>query len=157
MDVYRLTTRLPALNLSCLRALISGGEANLVETCEKLVTALSEYGAPASFIRPGFGMTETCAGAIYNPVDCPEYDASYRNEFACVGDCVSGISMRISDEGHLELQGPIVFRGYYNNDGQSRAAFTSDGWFRTGDIGYLDEYDRLHITGREKDLLIVRG
>jgi long-subunit acyl-CoA synthetase (AMP-forming) len=148
---------LTELDLSCLRSLISGGEANLVETCEKLTQCLSAFGTSKAFIRPGFGITETCAGAIYNAVDCPEYDVLWKNEFACLGECIPGIQMRISDEGELELWGNIVFRGYYNNDGESHAAFTDDGWFRTGDVGYLDEYDRLHLTGREKELVIVSG
>ncbi len=53
------------LNLSSLRALISGGEANVVKTCVALQDLLAAYGAPEAFIRPGFGMTETCAGSIY--------------------------------------------------------------------------------------------
>ncbi len=53
------------LKLSSLRALISGGEANVVKTCVALQDLLAAYGAPEAFIRPGFGMTETCAGSIY--------------------------------------------------------------------------------------------
>lgn len=61
------------LDLSCLRALISGGEANVVETCAALTGLLSQHGASKNIIRPGFGMTETCAGMIYGQ-DCPSYD-----------------------------------------------------------------------------------
>lgn len=61
------------LDLSYLRFLGSGREANPVETCAAVSKSLTAYGAPGNLITPGFGMTDTCAGAIYN-IDCPRYD-----------------------------------------------------------------------------------
>ena len=124
----------PIFNISSLRALISGGEANIVETCIKLTDLLRRFGAPTSFIRPGFGMTETCAGAIYNSKDCPTYDIVGNAEFACLGDCMPGIRMRIvrSDQkkaspneiGMLELAGPVIFNQYYANQGATAASMS---------------------------------
>ena len=153
------------VNLSCLRALISGGEVNVVETCDALTSLLRPRHAPASFIRPGFGMTETCAGSIYG-LDCPAYDLSKKHEFTCLGKCIPGLSMRISNEGKiagtnevgdLELHGPILFNEYYNNEKATSEAFTSDGWFMTGDRGRIDANGQLNLAGRAKESIIING
>ncbi len=62
---------------------------------------------------------------------------------------------KISDEGEILVKGPTVFKGYYKSDEENDLAFTSDGFFRTGDIGIFDEDGYLRITGRIKDLLIT--
>ncbi|PVH79773.1 putative non-ribosomal peptide synthase-like protein [Cadophora sp. DSE1049] len=155
------------LDLSCLRALISGGEANVVQTCADLTRLLQSYNAPENFIRPGFGMTETCAGSIYNAVDCPAYDIAQSSEFANLGQSIPGLRMRIvrkdgshahqGEIGELQVSGPVLFPGYYNNRGETEKAYTADSWFRTGDKGTMDTNGRLCLTGREKDLVIVNG
>ncbi|OKL62274.1 hypothetical protein UA08_02861 [Talaromyces atroroseus] len=83
------------LDLSCLTCILSGGEANVVETADALSRHLSKFGAPRCCIISAFGMTETCAGAILN-VEYPEYDIRRGYEFASVGMCCSGIEMRIN-------------------------------------------------------------
>ncbi|KAL3426979.1 nonribosomal peptide synthetase [Phlyctema vagabunda] len=153
-------------DLSSLKALISGGESNVVDTCVTLTQLLKRHHAPESFIRPGFGMTETCAGSIYSK-NCPKTDIMKDSEFASLGHCISGIAMRIVRQGNiladvdevgaLEVKGPIVFQGYYNNDEATSNAFTEDQWFRTGDLARLDGSGALHITGREKETLLING
>jgi acyl-CoA synthetase (AMP-forming)/AMP-acid ligase II len=153
-------------DLSRFRAFISGGESNVVETCVKLTSLLQEYGAPPSFIRPGFGMTESCAGSIYS-LECPAYDVSSKDEFACLGHCIPGIEMRIVEEngmevdanklGELQIRGNVVFDQYHNDAHASHQSWTGDGWFRTGDRGFLDANRRLHLTGRDKDTVIING
>jgi long-subunit acyl-CoA synthetase (AMP-forming) len=155
------------VDLSSLRALISGGESNVVQTCSTLTDLLQHFGAPRSFIRPGFGMTETCAGSIYNAIDCPAYDLARNAEFACLGDCIPGIHFRFcrqdgsvaaDDEvGELQVTGELVFKGYYRDACNSAKSFTQDGWFKTGDRGYKDPNGRLHLTGRDKDTVIING
>jgi long-subunit acyl-CoA synthetase (AMP-forming) len=155
------------VDLSSLRAFISGGESNVVQTCSTLTDLLQHFGAPASFIRPGFGMTETCAGSIYNAVDCPAYDLGRNAEYACLGDCIPGIQFRFcrqdgsvapADEiGELQVTGEVVFKAYYNDTCSTTKSFTTDGWFRTGDRGYKDTNGRLHLTGRDKDTVIING
>jgi thioesterase domain-containing protein/acyl carrier protein len=154
-------------DLSSLRALVSGGESNVVDTCAKLSVQLQSYGAPGSFIRPGFGMTETCAGSIYNTLDCPEYDLSQGTEFCSLGECIPGIQMRImqpdgiessaNEIGLLEVSGPVVFSGYYHDENSTQQAFKSPRWFSTGDLGLLDSNGRLRLTGREKDTIVING
>ncbi|KAE9374207.1 putative non-ribosomal peptide synthase-like protein [Stipitochalara longipes BDJ] len=155
------------VDLSNLRALISGGESNVVQTCQTLTSLLQHLGAPDSFIRPGFGMTETCAGSIYNAVDCPGYDISRNAEFACLGECIPGIEFRIclqdgsvaaDDEvGDMQVRGEVVFKCYYNDKCSTMKSFTDDGWFKTGDRGFKDSNGRLHLTGRDKDSVIIHG
>ncbi|KAK0115934.1 hypothetical protein ONS95_012976 [Cadophora gregata] len=155
------------LDLSCLRALISGGEANVVQTCADLTKLLRHYNAPQSFIRPGTGMTETCAGSIYNVLDCPAYDVKQSSEFANLGQPIAGMFMRIvrmdgskahqGEIGELQVCGSVLFPGYFNNQEETQESYTTDGWFRTGDKGTLDTNGRLCLTAREKDLVIVNG
>lgn len=154
-------------DLSHLRALISGGESNVVATCEALNQELSRFGTHGEVIRPGFGMTETCAGSIYSRA-CPSYDLSQGLEFANLGTCIPGLEMRITklysmelaeagEHGHLQISGPVLFDHYFNNPEATREAFTSDGWFDTGDLGYIDKMGFLNLTGRTKDTIIVNG
>ena len=126
------------LDLGCLRFLGSGGEANPVESCFAVSKLLSAYGAPKSVIAPGFGMTETCAGAIYN-VNCPQYDLQNGLEFAALGNCMPDIKMRVTTSskpqrlaipnecGDLEVSGPVLFREYFNDGKATANAFTIDG------------------------------
>lgn len=144
------------LDLRKLRYLISGGEPNSVDTCIRMSKHLQNLGATTeNIITPGFGMTETCAGAIYSR-NCPAVDAQAGTEFAALGTCVPGIEMRVH-EGSLELSGPIVFHHYFNNADATREAFTEDGWFRTGDTATIDANNTLRLIGRSKDLIIVNG
>jgi hypothetical protein len=63
-------------NLSCLHVIVSGGEANVVKTCDAVSQLISQYNAPKNGTIPGFGMIETCAGCIYS-LSCPKYDLDH--------------------------------------------------------------------------------
>lgn len=151
-------------DLSCLRACISGGEATVTETARALSELVRQSGAPDAFIRPGFGMTETCAGSIYNN-QCPRVDVG--REFTSLGTCIPGLKMRIRLEdgslagvdcpGNLELSGSMLFKEYYNNPEATQAAFTVDGWFITGDLALIDDNGHLVLAGRSKETIIVNG
>ena len=151
------------LDLSCLRHIISGGEAIVVETAQRFLELLAPYGLRRSAVWPAFGMTETCAGSIYSTA-FPGGDAG--REFASLGLPVNGLQMRVVDDngavladgdaGELQLRGPMVFHRYYRNEAATQAAFTTDGWFRTGDLGRI-EAGQLHLVGRSKDSIIVSG
>ncbi|PWY65979.1 thioesterase domain protein [Aspergillus heteromorphus CBS 117.55] len=155
------------LDISCLRYIVSGGEANVVATCSRLSTLLARYGAPDNVIVPGFGMTETCAGCIYNRT-CPRYEMDQGYEFASMGTCIPGIEFRISSSagsirippgevGDLEVRGPVVFDSYYNDPTSTDQAFRSDGWFRTGDTGFIDGAGKLNLSGRTKEVICING
>ena len=74
-----------------------------------------------------------------------------------VGQPAPGCSARISEEGELQLKGANVFRGYHNLPDKTAEVFTEDGWFRTGDLGSIDDEGRITITGRKKDIIITAG
>jgi acyl-CoA synthetase (AMP-forming)/AMP-acid ligase II/thioesterase domain-containing protein len=151
------------LDLSSLRHIISGGEANLVETGRRFLDLLGPYGLGGNSLWPAFGMTETCAGSIYSRT-FPECYA--HREFASLGEPITGLQMRVVDDlgtplppgesGELQLRGPMIFTHYYNNDAATNAAFTAEGWFRTGDLGRIEE-GHLSLVGRSKDSIIVSG
>ncbi|KAB8068191.1 hypothetical protein BDV29DRAFT_195847 [Aspergillus leporis] len=155
------------LNLETLY-LDTGGEANVTEVCVALQLLLSHYGAPDEVFKPSFGMTETCAGCIFNS-QCPSYDRAEHLEFASLGECMPGVRMRVTrldgsgieaepgERGSLELTGDVVFEGYYNNPEATAEAFTSDGWFRTGDLAYIDRNGRLRLDGRTKEMINING
>ncbi|TVY93998.1 Didemethylasterriquinone D synthetase, partial [Lachnellula willkommii] len=155
-----------SLDLSYLRAFISGGEPNSVATAVKVTTLLQKYHAPTSFIRPGLGLTETCAGAVYNN-NCPSYDVLQNTEHCSVGFPTNAIQVRVvrsdttaaapNEIGSLQLSGPCVSKSYYNDPEVTSTSFTSDGWFKTGDLASIDSNGKLLLTGREKDSIIVNG
>ncbi|KAF2726952.1 putative non-ribosomal peptide synthase-like protein [Polyplosphaeria fusca] len=163
-------TPITDLDLGSLKYISTGGEVNTVKDCAKLAKFLTQYGAPVNVIVPGFGMTETCAGAIYN-VAFPQYDLDNGNEFASLGICMPGIRMRIAAAvnqedlpltgahrvGELEVSGNVVFKEYFNNPSDTSAAFTTDGWFKTGDQAFLDSRGNLHMIGRSKETINVNG
>jgi acyl-CoA synthetase (AMP-forming)/AMP-acid ligase II len=151
----------------------SGGEANDTKVAVNLERSLSNYGAPPNVIVPGFGMTETCAGCIYN-LECPDSDVADGNVFTSLGTCIAGAEMRVTrgdddhalqvcgimEQGRLEVRGSMVFRGYFNNPQATADAFVpSEGgsWFRTGDQAFLDQSGRLHMIGRIKETLNING
>ena len=168
LDTENLDPAIANLDLSCLRCITSGGEANPTETTDAVSKLLGIYGAPPNVLAPGFGMTETCAGSIYNG-DCPRYDVEHELEFTTLGTCIPGIQMRITvqseggriakpnERGDLEVSGPIVFKEYYNNAAATAEAFTSDGWFKTGDKALIDSVGMLNLAGRGKEQINING
>ncbi|WP_143723704.1 AMP-dependent synthetase/ligase [Bifidobacterium longum] len=97
----------------------------------------------------GYGMTETAAPFAATRVT--------DNVIGTVGQPAPGSSVRISDEGELQVKGPNVFRGYHNLPEKTAEAFTADGWLRTGDLASIDNEGRITITGRIKDIIITAG
>ncbi|KAG6355032.1 hypothetical protein INS49_004113 [Diaporthe citri] len=172
-------TNSPSWDLSNLTFLVSGGEANDIETCVAASSLLEKYGARRGVIAPGFGMTETCAGSIYN-VRCPDYDLANRYKVASLGKCINGMEMRVTvglsrrdgqpessafdavlaqpnQPGDLEVRGDMVFKEYYRNQAATADAFTPDGWFRTGDRAILDSDGSLCLVGRVKEVVNIQG
>ncbi|MDI6682072.1 non-ribosomal peptide synthetase [Leuconostoc suionicum] len=153
------------LNLSQVKRIISGGEANVTSTGEHFLSILAKYGLKKSVIWPAFGMTETCAGSIYSK----NFENEIGNqEFGSLGKPVPGLEIRIVNnedvpvengvKGELQMHGDLMFKKYHENPEATKAAFTDDGWFKTGDLGIIDpENGLLQLVGRSKDSIIVNG
>src|SRR6185369_17108576 len=80
-----------------------------------------------------------------------------RNRIGTVGPVIDGVSVRIAEDGEVLVKGDTVMKGYYNRPAENHEAFTNDGWFRTGDIGHIDEDGFLVITDRKKELIKTSG
>jgi len=99
-------------------------------------------------IDEGYGLTET------SPVIAVNVSSQHR--LGTVGKILSNLEVRIATDGELLVRGPSVFKGYWNMPEESAAAFEDD-WFKTGDIGHVDEHGYLSITDRKKDLIKTSG
>ena len=100
-------------------------------------------------ILEGYGLTETIGPVSVN--------TDWLNKIGTVGPPVCGNEIRIGQDGEIQTRGLGVFCGYHNNPQANAEAFTPDGWFRTGDIGSLDEDGYVRITGRMKELIVTAG
>jgi long-chain acyl-CoA synthetase len=125
-----------------LRSCITGGAA----LPDDIYLIFTGAGIP---IMQGYGLTETSPViSSNNPLDV---------KLGTVGKPIRNFKVRIATDGEIEAAGPGVMLGYYNNEAATRDAFTDDGWFRTGDIGHLDEDGFLVITDRKKELFKTSG
>ena len=125
-----------------MRLLVSGGAA----LSEELSYIYLGAGIP---IVQGYGLTETSPVITTSSID--------EIRPGTVGKAIPNVEIRIAEDGEIEVRGPNVMRGYYNKPEETRAVFTSDGWFKTGDVGALDKDGFLCITDRKKELFKTSG
>ncbi|HEV2799610.1 MAG TPA: long-chain fatty acid--CoA ligase [Pyrinomonadaceae bacterium] len=125
-----------------MRLFVSGGAA----LPEEIGYIFLGAGLP---IVQGYGLTETspviAAGTLED------------NRIGTVGRPIKNVEVRIASDGEIETRGPNIMRGYYKKPAETRAVFTDDGWFKTGDIGLLDADGFLKITDRKKELFKTSG
>jgi long-chain acyl-CoA synthetase len=125
-----------------MRLLVSGGAA----LSEDLAYIYVGAGIP---IVQGYGLTETSPVITTSSIDDIRPGT--------VGKAIPNVEIRIAEDGEIEVRGPNVMQGYYNKPEETRAVFTSDGWFKTGDVGALDKDGFLCITDRKKELFKTSG
>jgi len=152
-------------DLSSMRFMVSAAEQIVARTVRQFLYMLAPHGLASNSIHPAFGMSETCSGITWSKRFSLE-TSSDTIRFVELGAPIPSASIRIVDAdnrvlkegeiGRLQLKGPSVTSGYFENPERNREAFTSDGWFDTGDLGFLLE-GRLTLTGREKEEIIING
>ena len=135
-----------ALVYSKIREGLGGGTQRFSAGGAPLAPELAEFfWSVGVTIHQGYGLTET------SPVVTANTPAA--NKIDTVGRPIPNVQVRIAEDGEILVKGPNVMQGYYRKPEATREVFTSDGWFRTGDIGRLDEDGYLIITDRKKELL----
>jgi long-chain acyl-CoA synthetase len=100
-------------------------------------------------VLEGYGLTETTAGATLNLIGAQRVGS--------VGRPIPGTSVKIAEDGEVLLRGPIVMDGYWQNQAANDEVFDSERWFKSGDLGKLDEEGFLYIVGRKKELIVTAG
>jgi fatty-acyl-CoA synthase len=141
---------------SSIRFITGGGEKTPVTLIERLLAAF-----PGARFADAYGLTETVSGDTFND------RAHMVSKIGSVGKPVLNLEVKIvgpddaeagpGGQGEVLLRGPKVVSGYWNNPEATAAAFTADGWFRTGDIGHLDSGGYLYIDDRKKDMIVSGG
>ncbi|KAG1835392.1 atromentin synthetase [Suillus subalutaceus] len=152
-DLEKRTDLFGCFDLSSIKRINSGGEAVVSKTAKAFAAMMKKFSKNSSsfVISAGFGMTETCAGCIYNPVDVLASEPAH--EFLDLGRPINGCEMRIVDP----VDG-VTLRpdGEIGELQDTSSSFVEGGWFRTGDVGII-ENGVMRLRGRIKDTLIVHG
>lgn len=100
-------------------------------------------------ILEGYGLTETSPVISVNSFG--------RIKIGTVGHVLDNLDVKIQEDGEITVKGPSVFKGYFKNEEMTKDAFTAEGYFRTGDIGHIDDEGYLHITDRKKEMFKTSG
>ncbi|MGZ4836676.1 MAG: AMP-dependent synthetase/ligase, partial [Terriglobales bacterium] len=137
------------LVFSKVRAGLGGKAEEFISGGAPLGRELAEWYADIGIqIHEGYGLTET------SPVIAVNTPGAHK--LGTVGKPLANVEVRIADDGEVLVRGPSIFKGYWNRPEETRNAFV-DGWFKTGDIGHLDNDGYLSITDRKKDLIKTSG
>jgi acyl-CoA synthetase (AMP-forming)/AMP-acid ligase II len=172
-------------NLSSIKFMMNAGEQVTLPVVSDFLARTEPFGIRSEAMQPAFGMAEVCTcmtyqnnfstetgvrrfkksslGALLQKADASDPAAV---TFVDLGPPVPGVEIRITDKenkvvpegviGRFQIRGAVVTPGYLFNDAANQEAFVGDGWFNSGDLGFILE-GRLTLTGREKEMIIVRG
>lgn len=142
------------LDFSTLKVSLGGGMAVQKAVADKWRTVT---GKP---LIEAYGLTETSPAACINPLTLPEYNGK-------IGLPISSTDVKIlledeteaklGEPGEISIKGPQVMEGYWNRPEETKKVMTSDGYFKTGDIGIMDEKGFIKIVDRKKDMILVSG
>ncbi|MFI1536199.1 SDR family NAD(P)-dependent oxidoreductase [Streptomyces anandii] len=174
-------------DLSSLRDITNGGEAIVGHTTQEFLRMLAPHGLAPDVMRPAWGMSEMCGGMVHSTlradreptgvltIDARTLDGTLvplagpapgHPTFAEVGVPAPGTAIRVVDDsgrvvpenriGQLQVRGVTRMSGYHNNPEANEESFTADGWFITGDLAFVHR-GRLVVTGREKEVVVVRS
>jgi len=174
------------LDLAAVRLIFNGAEPISVELCEEFLTRLAPAKLARTAMFPVYGLAEASLAVSFPEVGAPLRTITLNRHQMNAGSAVQLVSaadrdgvrlvsegrpipycrVRIADEedrelpadriGHVHMRGENVTRGYYENPEANAAAFTADGWLRTGDLGLYHEGE-LYISGRAKEIIFVNG
>ena len=123
-------------------------------------TAKAWQATTGSTMIEGWGMSETCAIGTNNPVNATVFSGTIGLPLPSIEIAIKdddGVSQPMGSSGEICIKGPNVMTGYYNQPEETAAAFTKDGFMRTGDVGVMDEKGYFRIVDRKKDMIIVSG
>jgi len=172
-------------DLSSIKYLMNAGEQVTLQVVQDFLRGVSRFGVPPHVMLPAFGMAETCTCISYaNQFDdvrgvhrilksslggilkTSGHDDADTVAFVDLGPPIAGVDIRIVDAnnavlpedviGRLQIKGDVITPGYFKNEVANREAFVGDGWFNSGDQGFILN-GRLTLTGREKEMIIIRG
>ena len=137
------------LVFSKIRAGLGGRVETFISGGAPLGRELAEWYATVGIrIHEGYGLTET------SPVIAVNTPINHR--IGTVGKILPNLEVRIAEDGEILVRGPSVFKGYWNRPEETKSALV-DGWFKTGDIGHIDDDGYLSVTDRKKDLIKTSG
>lgn len=172
-------------DLSRLRYIMNAGEQVTLSVVEEFLHRTAPYGLGEGVMQPAYGMAEVATAVTFRS-DFRLESASFRARSASLsevleevpadkpgavsfinnGRTIPGVEIRIADHrsevlpermiGRIQMRGPVVNPGYLDNPEANAEAFVGDGWFDSGDLGFLHQGE-LYITGRRKEVIIVRG
>jgi surfactin family lipopeptide synthetase A len=171
-------------DLSRMKFFMNAGEQVTLPVVRNFLNGLAPFGVKQNAMQPAFGMAEVCTCMTYQNTFDVESGVHRVSKTALSGplkraisdaDCISfvdlgppvpGVAIRITDSenrmveegiiGRFQIKGDVVTPGYLNNDAANKEAFVGEGWFNSGDLGFILN-GRLTLTGREKEMIIIRG
>ncbi len=142
------------LDFSAFRLALGGGMAVQRSVAEKWkqVTGVT--------LLEAYGLTETSPAACINPLDIKEYNGTIGVPISSTEVTIrdeDGKEMPLNEPGEIWIRGPQVMKGYWQRPEETAKVMTEDGWFKSGDIGFMDETGYIKIVDRKKDMILVSG